>query len=210
MILAWSKHLPVSISSFKNGKDFSSAIQSQTNKNFLVLIDYELLGQDKSGLDLISELQIENQSILITSHFEKKEIVAQCRDLGVGLIPKMMISLVPVILAQLIAEDYFDFVYIEDEELLRMSWLSKAKKKNIRLLALSTTREFEQNLEKINFEKTAIYIDNNLKEGDISGLEFAQILHLRGYQNIFIASGYEAEKFAEYTWLNYAGKKCPI
>ena len=210
MILAWSKHLPVSISSFKNGKDFSSAIQSQTNKNFLVLIDYELLGQDKSGLDLISELQIENQSILITSHFEKKEIVAQCRDLGVGLIPKMMISLVPVILAQLIAEDYFDFVYIEDEELLRMSWLSKAKKKNIRLLALSTTREFEQNLEKINFEKTAIYIDNNLKEDDISGLEFAKILHLRGYQNIFIASGYGAEKFAEYAWLNYAGKKCPI
>lgn len=76
-----------------------SCLQSLlTNKDehFLVLIDYEFVGNSMNGLDIIEELQINHSSILVTSHFDDKKIQTRAISLGVGIIPKTIVPFVPI------------------------------------------------------------------------------------------------------------------
>jgi signal transduction histidine kinase len=70
----WSKHFngkSLETQNFTNGNEFSKYVKLHGNKN-LCLVDYELQGQNHTGLDLIESLQIANHAILVTSHYEKK------------------------------------------------------------------------------------------------------------------------------------------
>jgi signal transduction histidine kinase len=62
----------------------------------IYLIDYELLGNLKTGLDVIEKLKIESLSTLVTSRFEST-IRLRCERLGVKLLPKSMAGFIPVI-----------------------------------------------------------------------------------------------------------------
>lgn len=212
MLKAWSERLPIKPDIFTSGAEFSQLVNSLPEKNFLALMDYELLGQEHTGLELIKSLGIEKQSILVTSRFEEKELREKCHERGVRLIPKLMAALIPIQFkaqkSEIIAP--YDYVYIEDDELMRLSWASKARKQKISLLTLSSILEFEQHKERINKEHTRIYIDSNLGNGEMPGEDFAKILHEQGYKHLSIASGYEAEHFQHFEWLKYAGKNCPF
>lgn len=105
--------------------------------------------------------------------------------------------------------DNYDFVFIDDDELLRTVWSGIAEKKELKLLVLSSVDEFESKKAKINFD-TKIYIDSELGSNSVKGEDFALKLHLRGYKNLFISSGHPAEKFSQYPWLRYISKKCPL
>ena len=209
MLKAWAERLPISTDNFTNGHEFSIAVKNLVTKDFLILIDYELSGQPQTGLDLIKSLGIEKQSILVTSRFEEKEIRDKCISMGIQIIPKMMASIVPIIHSPKLLNQ-FDCVFIDDEEIMRILWESKAKKKNLNLLTIASTKDFELYLDKINKESTYIYIDSNLGKGKISGEEFAKTLHDQGYKNLLIASGYEASHFNHLDWLKYCGKDCPF
>ncbi len=73
-------------------KDFSATIAT----NIMYLIDYELLGQAKTGLELAEELQIMSKSILVTGRFDEKAIIAKICWLEMKMIPKSLIGLVPI------------------------------------------------------------------------------------------------------------------
>lgn len=62
----------------------------------LYLIDYELLGFATNGLELILSLNIQSQSILVTSRSEESTILERCLTLGVRLIPKGQAAYVPI------------------------------------------------------------------------------------------------------------------
>ncbi len=70
--------------------------KNSSDSNITYLLDYELLGQSVTGLDLISDLKIQDRSILISSHFEEHDLRARCEELGVRIIPKGLASLVPI------------------------------------------------------------------------------------------------------------------
>ena len=212
MLQAWTERLPIKADVFTSGDEFSQLVKTLHGKDFLALVDYELLGQARTGLELIKLLQIEKQSILVTSRFEEKELREKCNQLGLRLMPKLMASLIPIQYVGVKSEAVapYDYVYIEDDELMRLSWASKAKKQNISLLVLSSIKDFEHHLDRVNKEFTRIYIDSNLGKGEMAGEEFAKILHEQGYQHLSIASGYEAEHFHHLDWLKYSGKNCPF
>ena len=63
----------------------------------IYLIDYEFLGFEETGLDLIEELHIFNQSILVTSRFEDEAIRSTCSRFNVSMIPKGLAGFVPII-----------------------------------------------------------------------------------------------------------------
>ena len=66
-------------------------------ENPFFLMDYEILGETgANGLDLISELGIEDRSCLVTSHDEDPAVIAGCVGLGVKMIPKSLSGMVPV------------------------------------------------------------------------------------------------------------------
>lgn len=55
----------------------------------LFLIDYELRGQDNTGLDVIEKLQLSGEDcVLVTSHWNEPHIRKRCERLGVRLLPK--------------------------------------------------------------------------------------------------------------------------
>lgn len=104
----------------------------------------------------------------------------------------------------------YDYVYIDDDEMLRMLWANTAKKKSKSLLILDSIEDFESYLLNLNKEYTKIYVDYELGETKLKGLDFAIKLNDLGYKHIYIATGYPAAKFEMYPWLNHWGKKCPI
>lgn len=81
---------------FSHGDELRHWVRSHAHESALYLIDYELIGQEKNGLDLIEELQISQQSILVTSGFDEKPIFDRARWLDVRMIPKGLARLVPV------------------------------------------------------------------------------------------------------------------
>lgn len=69
-------------------------------ENTLFLMDFELIGCVESGLDLVEELGIQNNSILITSRYEELAIRSRCERQGIKLIPKPMIGFVPIAITE--------------------------------------------------------------------------------------------------------------
>jgi hypothetical protein len=63
----------------------------------LFLMDYELLNQDRSGLDVVEELKIANHAILVSSYYEDPAINKRITKLGMRMIPKSLATFVPII-----------------------------------------------------------------------------------------------------------------
>ena len=86
---------------FTSGEEFKNWVLNQKiifeeNENYLFLIDYELLGQPKTGLDIIEQLGIAKHSILVTSRYEELKIRERCEIMGIQIIPKTMAGFVPI------------------------------------------------------------------------------------------------------------------
>lgn len=105
---------------------------------------------------------------------------------------------------------FFEYVYIDNDELCRVVWHNIALKKGVSLLVLEQLKDFDNYIERIDKNFTRIYIDSDLGEKSIKGEEFALELHKKGYKMIYIATGFPESRFKDYTWLNYSTKKCPI
>ncbi len=69
---------------------------SDTKSSRLFLIDFEFLGKQTNGLDIIQRFGIIGDSILVTSRFEDPKIIEKCEQLNVRLIPKGMVGFVPL------------------------------------------------------------------------------------------------------------------
>lgn len=61
------------------------------------LVDFELLGQHETGLDLIVRLGIQKNSVLVTSHYEDPSVRSVCVSEGIKILPKSLASLVPIV-----------------------------------------------------------------------------------------------------------------
>jgi hypothetical protein len=87
---------------FSTESDFCSWVDNTnaSSRSKLFLVDYELLKNEKNGLALIEELQIQSQSILVTSRYEETEILERCKKLRIRLIPKGMAWFVPITLIE--------------------------------------------------------------------------------------------------------------
>jgi signal transduction histidine kinase len=62
------------------------------------LVDYEFIGHKSNGLDLIEELGIGEQSVLVTSRHEERNIKEICQRIQVAIIPKRIVGFIPIII----------------------------------------------------------------------------------------------------------------
>lgn len=83
---------------FNNETELREWLNGSTlnGQNFLFLIDYELLGSHKTGIDIIRELDIVDRSYLVTSRFEETQVRSQCESLQLKILPKAMAIHLPV------------------------------------------------------------------------------------------------------------------
>ena len=184
--------------SFTSGVDFKSWFTSNAQKGIdLFLIDFELLNQAQTGLDIVEELQLGRQSILVTSRYEEEKIRERCEKLGVRLIPKTMAGFVPIeIIKPRIA---YDAILIDDDELVHKTWQMDASQKNKKILTFIRPEDFFLRSQEFEFS-SPIFIDSNLAN-EIRGEEVSKKIADIGFTQIYLCTGYEPSTFPPMSWL---------
>lgn len=202
----WRQKIYARIMSFYNIEDFKKQLMMSESKKRLYLVDYEL-NSNMTGLEMILDLNLNRSSLLVSSVFDRSEVIKAISHYGMSMIPKYLIDEVKIIER---GPSAYEYVYIDDDAILRMGWEIKAKKSDVNLLTLANIDDFFKNEKEINKDKTKIYIDSNLGSHSLKGEDFAASLHKDGYKQLFLATGYPKEEFAHLPWLAIEGKVCPF
>lgn len=178
--------------------------------NSLFLVDYELLGSDETGLDLIEALNLSERAILVTSRYEESKVRERVKKLGVKIIPKNFSPYIAISMATAEAEmPAPDLVFIDDDKTLTRAWEQAAKQAGLRIKTFNRTADFRKILPSLP-KTTAIYIDSNLGEA-VDGEIFAKELYEQGMLELYLASGHPQEYFGELPWIkDFVGKEPPF
>lgn len=199
-----------SFSSIENLTEWHRS-QIRNSSNILYLIDYELLGQDKNGIDVIESLQIENQSILVTSRYDDHSIKERCENLKIRMIPKEIAGFIPIELRH--REEVLDYVLIDDDPLVLSTWSLNAKNKKHNIKLFRSFKKFEIEANNIARE-TTVYIDSNLgfdEQGNpMKGEELALNLVNLGFRKIYLTTGENANQFITCPYITGIIGKDPI
>ena len=147
--------------------------------------------------DLIRELDIAENCILVTSHYDESRIIESCKGLNLRLVPKSMAGIVPISVKD---ASKFDLVYMDDDKYLRMAWELKAKKQNKKILSVGELSTLESNLSNIDLE-TPFFLDRDLGEDLPKGEDIAKDLFEKGFKNLYLCTGYRKEDLQEFPWI---------
>ncbi|MEZ4749306.1 MAG: hypothetical protein R3B54_01380 [Bdellovibrionota bacterium] len=174
------------------------------------LVDYELIGSGNTGVEVIKRLGIEKNSVLVTSHYEDKRIRAAAKEMGTPFIPKMMAAFIPLE-AEAAAPKRADLpcatLLLDDEELVHLTWKAAAKSEGKPLATFKNPEALFEVLEDWSPESD-IYIDRNLG-GGVLGEEVAKALYDKGYRNLYLATGLEADSLPSLPWIKGIRGKTP-
>ncbi|MEZ4815530.1 MAG: HAMP domain-containing sensor histidine kinase [Bdellovibrionota bacterium] len=173
----------ISIKHFSEPASLKDWLADRTPKNAIYFIDYEFLNSTDNGLNFIRENKLESKSVLVTSRADEETIKAACSTCCVKLLPKAMVSSIPIVTSEQIKPDA---VLVEDDEMVISTWLHSAKRYNRDLRAFSNREDLLAQVDRFDSE-TAFYLDSRLKED--RGEEVAKILYLKGFKKLYIASG---------------------
>lgn len=175
----------------------------------LFLADYELIGQNETGLSLIAELGVAERAILVTSRFEEEPVLSQCRQLGVRLIPKNLAAFVPLAVREKRGGEAssWDAVLIDDDALVREVWRRSAGIHGKRLKSYAGIEGFLEEADGIG-RRTPIYVDSRLDDGR-RGEDFARELRARGFETVYLETGEPAENLGDLPWITQVVGKSP-
>jgi signal transduction histidine kinase len=167
------------------------------------LCDFEFINYHMNGLELISLLNIQKQSIIVTSRYEEAGFQETCEKIGVKLIPKGLVYFIPI---KIHIAQIFDAILIDDDPIIHSIWKLTAKGKNI--ICFENPTSFLNEMEQFDFN-TPIYIDSQLGEGK-KGEEIAKRIFNKGFKEIFLATGYPQDYFPAMEWIKgIVGKNPP-
>jgi PAS domain S-box-containing protein len=205
----------IKVKHFAQGADVIAFLQSLTEEqkqNTLLLTDYELIGQNLNGLDIIERAEM-TRAVLVTSHASKPEIQEYIINAGIKGLPKELVSLVPILVdKKLIPESRkVDMVWVDD----RMDFIQPiidAYYKDLVIDTYTDPRVFME--EVIQYPKdTRIILDTTFYDevnDDIffgfDGLILASKLHKMGFTNLILYSGAKDGEFTIPDYLKYVSK----
>lgn len=82
---------------FHSEADFMKWFEKRDQtRDYFYLFDYELGTASRNGFEIIDELELYDDSVLVTHHFEDEEIRKACGRTGVRLMPKDLIEQIPI------------------------------------------------------------------------------------------------------------------
>lgn len=169
--------------------------KNQPDHKYLYLVDFELLKEKETGLDIIREHKIAGQSILVTSRFEEKSVSEAVALHRLRMIPKEMARYVPVCHSKCATTSY---VFLDDDRVTREVWDESAKDNGVVLTSFSTPDELLANLSKID-PVAHFYIDKDLGKSGC-GTEVAKKIYDAGFRNISLATGYRQKDMSDLPW----------
>lgn len=105
-------------------------------------------------------------------------------------------------------EKHYDFIQIDDDELVRNLWFYNAQSRGMNLLTVASHQEID--FAKIP-KKTLIYIDHDLGSSHLNGIEVGKILYAQGYENLYLSTGHNPEEFVHLDFFKgVQGKDFPL
>lgn len=105
------------------------------------------------------------------------------------------------------SKKYYEYLYIEDDELMCFLWSEKAKKNGKDLKILNHPMYFNEVKDQIDLE-TKIYCDSEFS--DAKGEDFLLELYSLGYRNLFLTTGHSCSKFNPMGKYKVIGKSIPF
>lgn len=202
----------ISFVSFSSIDQFTNWFFEHKNKesSSVFLIDYEFLGQEKNGIDIIKDFQIQSKSILVTSRFDDPKVKTSCESLNIKLVPKDVASFIPIEIYT--KNEDLDYILIDDDQLILTTWKINAKSKGHRAKFFNSLQDFQTHIGLISKE-TLIYIDSDLGKDEsgnlIKGEEAALSFSLQGFQNIFLTTGHDPSLFSNHPYIKGVVGKDP-
>lgn len=174
------------------------------------LCDYEILDHDKTGLDVIQQLDISDLSVLVTSRYEDIDLQKKCQEMALNLLPKCLAGFVPIQWHEKsIVQGKPDGVLIDDQELIHKTWQSVARLTNKKLLCYYSIQEFYRAMPDID-PRTKLYIDSQLGPY-VKGEEVAKELYKKGFKRIYLTTGHNKNQYPPMPWIvDIIGKKPPF
>lgn len=167
------------------------------------LFDYELIGDHRTGIDLIKQYGLHYQSTLVTSRYEDESIIRFGEQNGVLILPKSLSCHVPIV--WLCFEP--DYIFIDDDKSLCSVWELQASIANKTLYTFNHLSDFER-VEKYFSRTTPIYIDSNLADG-VKGEVASEEYSKRGFTDICLATGDARVNISGKPWIKAVVDKSP-
>ena len=183
---------------------FLPTLSEEDKEHLLLLTDYELLNQKETGISVIEQSKIK-RSILVTSHYVKREIQNKVVLLGVKLLPKKLVSHVPIVIQEDIAQPTIatkkiDAIWLDDDVSFAQG-IKRTAFSGCELVYFSNPNELK---EKINAysKDTPILLDNNYEPpfSNIKGVDLAKEFHEQSFTRLYLITG---EHFAAGTIPDY-------
>ena len=101
-------------------------------------------------------------------------------------------------------------ILIDDDKLIRMSWVMAAKKANVQVRVFESVDEFIENAPELDKDSTRVFIDSDLGNGLKGEIEAEKIYQL-GFKNIHMATGHSADDLDLPDFIvSVQGKKAPF
>ncbi len=172
----WAQKLgkiEINLKCFCHPDELVDWLNNQTEtKNVLFLLDYDLGKGQPNGINLAKRLSIIRNCVLVTSYFYDREIRSICSDLGLKLISKNQIKVVPLVGDIKRDKCLYDAVLIDDDIIVQDYWKLQAKKKKKKLRVFSALKDFYNEINSVD-TKSPIFIDSQISpkiKGEIEKL----------------------------------------
>lgn len=193
---------------FQSGEVFEKYVNANMNKlqETLFLVDFELLNQPKTGLQLIEELSLAKYAILVTSRYEEKNIQDRASRINLCLLPKSLAGFVPLEIQKHRLK--VDVVVLDNDDLIIMMWKIAAHENSKSILCFSNRDALFAKLPEID-HSTPFYVDEDLGNEE-KGVVITKELFELGFKNLYLATGYPADQFKHITWVKGVVGKEPV
>ncbi len=186
-------------------RSFVGSLEEDLNK-YIFLMDYELVGEIQTGLNLIEELELHKNAILVTSHYDENYITERCVNHDIRLLPKLISAHIPIQVLEKYNSDN-EVILIDDDPLVRTMWELSAKSHDKKLEVFARVQDFLLVYELASRE-IVIYIDSKLGNG-IKGEVISKSIYEKGFKNIYLATGRDMHQVDMFPWLSGVVGKVP-
>jgi len=173
--------------------DYMQKLSSAQKHRTLLLADYELLGQNINGLQVI-EQSLTTRAILVTSYATQATIQQQIIQLGIKMLPKELVSQIEIEVEKEILQHskIVDMVWVDDQRWF-IDGLIHQYYSHLKIDVYVDPQEFMQNVLQYPLD-TRIILDNYYEDanGTIyakTGYDLAAKLHKLGYSKLIVFSG---------------------
>jgi len=195
-VLAASIQAGVKVLHFAESKPLQDWLARHRDSPFIALVDYELLREQVTGLDIIEREGIAQRAILVTSRFAEPAVLRRASALGLKILPKGLVGQIPIVTAPAtlpapaaVTSLGVRVLVIDDDEMIAWGWRKKRQRLGIAELATFASME-DCETASVGYESFDLaFVDLNIQGTTWPIDKTISHLRQRGVRRVFIASG---------------------